>query len=368
MIWHIFKKDLRLLWPFGIAAVIAEFAIVAMHMKLGAFERQHIFSAVLFVLEIVTYFGVAALIAAVVHEDPIVGLRQDWLVRPICRCHLLAAKLLFIMLAVQVPMLIADVIGGLANGFPLWQSFSEALSQTVYFLIGFALPLFAFASLTQSSSEALGVAFMIVVGSIMGLNVLVLPISGSPLGPTSNTGLAWIPLTFRLAIYYVAALTILALQYFRRATRASWLVLAASVATCLFSTLVPWKVVFALQKAIDPAGRAAQNIAVHFDPAPSRQSAARASAAPDSVIPGGDQPNETNEDTILHVPLEFTGIPGGSILKVDRTVARVAVPNTAGEQIVSRADRDDFEVLNNDENSSQPQPLDEILHVRRSEE
>jgi hypothetical protein len=206
---------------------------------------------------------------------------------------------------------------------------------------------------------------MIVVGSIMGLNLLVLPISGSPLGPTSNTGLAWIPLTFRLAIYYVAALTILALQYFRRAIRASWLVLAASVATCLFSTLVPWKVVFALQKAIDPAGRAAQIIAVRFDPASTRRpSAARASAALDSAIPGSHQPNETNEDTILHIPLVFTGIPGGSILKVDRTIAGLAVPYTAGEQIVSTGDRDDFEVLNNDENTSKPQPLDEILHVR----
>ena len=138
-------------------------------------------------------------------------------------------------LAVQVPMLLAGVIGGLANGFPLWLSFSEALSQNVYFLIGFTLPIFAFVSLTRSTSEALGVAFVIVVANILGTEALILPISGSPLGPTSNTGLAWIPLTWRFAIYFVAALAILVLQYFRRATRASRLVLAASVVICLFT-------------------------------------------------------------------------------------------------------------------------------------
>ena len=137
-----------------------------MHLELG--EKQPIFKAVLLLLETLMNLGVAVLIATVVHEDSIVGMRQDWLVRPIRRCDLLAAKLLFLLLAVQVPMLLASVIGGLANGFPLWLSLSDALSQNVYFLIGFTLPIFAFVSLTRSTSEALGVAVVIVVGSIMG--------------------------------------------------------------------------------------------------------------------------------------------------------------------------------------------------------
>jgi hypothetical protein len=85
MFWHIFKKDLRLLWPFGIAAAILQFAIVAVHLKLGVFEEQPIFSSALLLLESTMYFGVAVLIATVVHEDSVVGIRQDWLVRPIRR-------------------------------------------------------------------------------------------------------------------------------------------------------------------------------------------------------------------------------------------------------------------------------------------
>jgi hypothetical protein len=47
-----------------------------------------------------SYFGVATLIAALVHQDGLVGVRQDWLERPIRRRDLFAAKVLFVVLAV----------------------------------------------------------------------------------------------------------------------------------------------------------------------------------------------------------------------------------------------------------------------------
>ena len=163
MIRNIFKKDLRLLWPFAFAAAILQFAIVAVHLKLGIFEERPVFSSLLLLLESVMYFGVAVLIAALVHEDSLVGARQDWLVRPIRRRDLLAAKLLFLLLAVQLPLLLASILAGLGNGFMLSTSLFAALSQNAYLLIGFTLPVFAFVSLTGSMSEALGVAFLIVV-------------------------------------------------------------------------------------------------------------------------------------------------------------------------------------------------------------
>jgi hypothetical protein len=366
MIWHIFKKDLRLLWPFGIAAAILQFAIVAVHLKLGVFEEQPIFSSVLLLLESMMYFGVAVLIATVLHEDSVVGMRQDWLVRPIRRRDLLAAKLLFLLLAVQVPMLLAGVIGGLANEFPLWLSFSAALSQNAYFLIGFTLPIFAFVSLTRSTPEALGVAFVIVVVNILGAEALILPLSGSPLGPTSNTGLAWIPQTWRFAVFLVAATAILALQYFRRATRASRMVLAASVVICLFTQIVPWNVAFAWQKAMAPASQAAKTIAVRFDPSLGRiQSATAASAAVGPATFAPVRNHEKDEDTVLHIPLVFSGIPDGSILKIDRAVARLTTPNPTREQIISAmGDPGDFEVPDNGQTASKARTVSEILHVR----
>ena len=366
MTWHIFKKDFRLLWPLGIVAFFMQFAIVAVHLKLGVFEEQPLLSSLLLLIESMMFFGVAVLIATLVHEDSIVGIRQDWLVRPIRRHDLLAAKLLSLLLAVQLPMLLANIICGIANGFPVSQSLAAALSQNLYFLIGFTLPIFAFVSLTGSTSEALGIAVVIIVAEILGAEALILPMSGSPLGPTSSTGLAWIPLTWRFAIYFVAALAILVLQYFRRATRASRLVLAATVAICLFTELLPWNAVFAWQKAIAPASQAAQSVAVRFDPAPGHlQTAVPGSAARGAAIFRPTQRQEMDEDTVLHIPLVFSGIPGGSILKIDRAVARLTAPNTTREQIISAAgDPGDFEVPDDGQNT--PRPIDEILHVRGS--
>jgi hypothetical protein len=366
MIFHILKKDLKLLWPFGLAAAIMQFAIVAVHLKLGVFEEQPVYSSLLLLLESTMYFGVAVLITTLVHQDSIVGVRQDWLVRPIRRRDLMGAKLVFLLLAVQLPMLLASMICGMANGFSLWPSISEAVSQNIYFLVGFTLPIFAFVSLTGSTAEALGAAVVLVVIYILGSEALILPVNGSPMGPTTNTGLAWIPLTWRFAIYLVAALAILLLQYFRRATRASRLVLAATVAGCLFTELVPWNAVFAWQKAMAPASQAAQSIAVHFDPSTARaQSAAPVSAARTGATFRPAQRHEADEDTILHMPLVFTGIPAGSFLKIDRAVARVAAPNSTREQVISEVgDPGDFEVPDDGQNTSQPRSVDEILHVR----
>src|SRR5437867_3622807 len=89
-----------------------------------------------------------------VHVDAIPGVRQDWLVRPIKRRDLLAAKLLFVILLVQGPILLTDFVGAAANGFPFAQSLSASLSHNVFWLATFYLPVLAFASLTRNFTEA----------------------------------------------------------------------------------------------------------------------------------------------------------------------------------------------------------------------
>jgi hypothetical protein len=57
-----------------------------------------------------SFLGGAFCIAAVVQLDAIPGVRQDWLVRPLERRNLLLAKLLFVVLAVLLPILATDLI------------------------------------------------------------------------------------------------------------------------------------------------------------------------------------------------------------------------------------------------------------------
>ena len=102
MIWHIFKKDFRLLWRFAAVVAVLEFLAVSVLYQAdhGGFDGRRT-SALLNVLVVLQLIGSAALAAAAVHSDAVPGVRQDWLVRPIPRRDLLSAKVLFVVLVVQ---------------------------------------------------------------------------------------------------------------------------------------------------------------------------------------------------------------------------------------------------------------------------
>src|SRR5437764_10835420 len=118
MVLHILRKDWRLLWPL-VAALAALQALLA-------FAR---FSAGIFVSGLPTtpaafleLLAVATVITLVAHQDPVPGVRQDWLVRPILRRDLFLAKLSFVVVFVQAPWFATDLLQGLANGFSFGQS------------------------------------------------------------------------------------------------------------------------------------------------------------------------------------------------------------------------------------------------------
>jgi hypothetical protein len=161
MVWHIFKKDWKLLWPFFLAVAATQFIPSIIRLKLGLFGENRALQELLDLFGVIAFVGSAFLIAAVVHQDSIPGVRQDWLVRPIRRGDLLLAKFSFVLVLAQGPFFVADLLQALASGFPLRQSLVAAISRALVLLLSFTLPVFAFASLTQNSSEAIvgGVAF-----------------------------------------------------------------------------------------------------------------------------------------------------------------------------------------------------------------
>src|SRR3989442_14847083 len=110
MVRHIVEKDWRLLWP-----LVAALAVVQCLIAFARFSVGHFLSgfpgtpASLLVL-----LAAAIVIALVVHQDPIPGVRQDWLVRPIARRDLFLAKLLFVVVFVQGPWWATHLLQGLA--------------------------------------------------------------------------------------------------------------------------------------------------------------------------------------------------------------------------------------------------------------
>jgi len=108
MIWHIFKKDWRLMWPYAAGLAALHFASMAALLRIGRFraaplnwiqagsltalEADHTANALINVFPILSYLASCLLLVAIVQQDAIPGVRQDWLVRPIRRRDLFLAS------------------------------------------------------------------------------------------------------------------------------------------------------------------------------------------------------------------------------------------------------------------------------------
>ena len=127
MVLTIFRKDFRLLWPAVIAITLLQAALTAFELARGPFgdsRNTHEFNRLLeaeHVLEGIVLAGIALLISLAVHQDALPQIDLDWLIRPIKRRQLAAAKLVFFIACIQLPMFVCDVAGCLAGGFDLQQ-------------------------------------------------------------------------------------------------------------------------------------------------------------------------------------------------------------------------------------------------------
>ena len=103
MVWHIFRKDVRLLWPLVAMVGLLQFASAGTRLALGHFGDPPQLALIASLLSGMMFLGIAILIIAAVQQDTVPGVNQDWLVRPISRRDLVLAKLLFLLIAVHGP-------------------------------------------------------------------------------------------------------------------------------------------------------------------------------------------------------------------------------------------------------------------------
>ena len=252
MIWHIFKKDWKLLWRLVVGVALVHFALGAVLFKLGHFGNRAL-GSLINPLIMIASIGTGFLIAAIVHQDTLPGVRQDWLVRPVKRRDLLLAKLLFVLMMVHGPILAADLIEALADGFPMSESLGSAVSRSAYIFVGFSLPLMALASLTRNLMEGIVGGLAVFLGAML----FVLMFQGSEsFVVTIGTGVAWVKVSAWLALSLFGTTAVLVLQYFRRKTMAARCLLTVAL-LCLCTGVIPWQSAFAIQtpRTRIPGGR-----------------------------------------------------------------------------------------------------------------
>jgi hypothetical protein len=154
MVWHIFKKDWKLAWVFVLVVSVVHWIDSAIIYKLGLFDEDPMLGMLADAVPMLAFFGSMFLIGAIVHLDSIPGVRQDWLVRPISRWDLVIEKFLFVVLMVNGPIFAEVLLQGLANKFSLRLSLAAAMWQVAFLFFAFTLPLFSFASVTRSMTQA----------------------------------------------------------------------------------------------------------------------------------------------------------------------------------------------------------------------
>src|SRR5580700_6501116 len=262
MVWHILRKDLKLLWRMVLGIAFLNLLHRAIQSGAGIFRNASLSPAVLLsgMLGTVSLLATAVLIVMVVQQDPIPGLTQDWLVRPIRRRDLLLGKVLFVALLVQGPIFLIELGQCLAAGFPIGPSLAAPLSRSIWMLLAMDLPVLAFATLTRSLAHAAGAAIAIVVGFAVFTQATILYAN------SLFNGL-WVTDAAQVAWSLAGVAVVLALQYYRRkTTRARWGYGAAALVWTLVQFL-PWQPAFAIEKRLSPRPAAADAVQIAFDPA-----------------------------------------------------------------------------------------------------
>jgi len=303
--WRIVRKDCGQLWPLVTIVTVAQVTNAVLWFVLGPFREPQGLVTVASLFSGATMLGMAALVVAVVQQDVVPGVSQDWLVRPIRRGDLLRAKLIFVVLVVEGPALLADLAHGLAAGFAFRDVLLAALSRSLLMLLVFELPLFAMAAVTttlvQVAASLLVIWFVVVAGVFAGILA-----RGGASPVFAASGIQWMTPAFWSVLATAVASVIIPLQYVRRATRRSRQIVVGAVFVAPMLSLSTWDSAFSVQRWLSPNAAAAFPIAIAFDR---------------SVVRGAAEPS-ISANTVL-LPLHVSGLPPDSIVMNDRAEARL---------------------------------------------
>jgi hypothetical protein len=345
MIWHIFRKDARLLWPMALAVALLQSLCAARTVLLGHFSEPRTLAMLSGFLPLLLYLGIVLVTITAVHQDCLPGVRQDWLTRPIRRRDLLLSKLLFVVLMLHLPILLVDVAEQLALGFPLLASLGVSASRAASLLCIFTLPALMLGAVTRSLTDALvfGIAATIGFTVLIALSIAT-PSPGTRVPP--QPGMEWIPFGAAGLVILLGAPAALAFQYVRRRT-----VLARGIGLAVVA--LAWGIAIGMTPISTLAiqrwvwGSSAEGAVVSIAFVPDRQQMApqtdngAGQATRLTANLAAEKELERNVGTEVALPLRIDGLEPGQDLWADQVRIRVTSASGAvpfeGYRACSRA-------------------------------
>jgi hypothetical protein len=324
MIWHIFKKDLKILWPFALLVAGLHCAILLLAVVGGLTGTPR--NPEVNLLRLLVIAGPLAsgfLITAAVHLDAVPGVRQDWLIRPIRRRDLMLAKLLFAALAVQAPILVANTAAFFISGFSMLPSLNNAAQHSLLQMLAINVPFVALASITRNMVELVSGA--VVLGCIDGIAELLPRMKTAIIDvePVFRSGLGWTLYLTAAVIMFLGAALVLCFQYFSRRTKTSW-ILAGCVTVCFVLVwALPWQFAFSIQRLLQRDPVSSQTISLSFDPGAGRfQTPSGGLSSEDAMA---IVRRDAGVGTVrVKLPLHVSGLPPDSAIQMDHAEVRIA--------------------------------------------
>ena len=184
------------------------------------------------------------LIVRAVHSESLAGDRQFWVTRPYDWKQLLAAKVLFVLVFVNIPLFLAQTFLVFKAGFHPAHYIHGLLWLQLFWILILLLPTAALAAVTRNLGN------MLLTLLFVGLFAIGLSALGNAVPNSSfSSSLSWV--YFLLII--IAVVAVILLQYsLRRTARSRWLLVGLAGALTLVLVAAPYRALIA--RAYPPAG------------------------------------------------------------------------------------------------------------------
>ena len=160
LILHTFRKDIRHLWP----AVAVTCLMLVELARQDRWRTDSLASPLEGWLNLLLTMAWAMLAALAVLEEPLVGERNFWTTRPHRWPALVASKLVFVLVAIHLPLLLADLYVLAARGFSPVDALAPIVWKQLLFFGAVTLPSIALASLVRNFTHFVIAVFAIAAG------------------------------------------------------------------------------------------------------------------------------------------------------------------------------------------------------------
>jgi hypothetical protein len=303
---HILLKDVKLLW-LEICVSLALLIVFVCTVISGADSASYLATGDNLASSLLTYLVPVMwvlLVANLVFNEPLAGNGHFWLTWPYSRRSLLTAKVLFILLFINVPILISHVV--ILAKFGFGAEFGSVLWNQVLLFFWLELPIMALCALTSGLIEFLMAAV------IAGLLVAIAELASSRLiHELPWLGIDWIKSSLVHSMIAAASICAIWVQYMTRKVRMARAIgLSAAVASFLAMLIFPWNAAFALQSKFAPRGGGGEpKLQIRLD--------------------STDMPCARSDDseTVLSIPVQVTESPGAMKFRIDGVSASIVTRN-----------------------------------------